>query len=385
MVMSTCTLDFYRGLIIIYPYGTFIQNKTKKIIVKSKYITSIIQQKLLLIEDKIALGLIVLDEPKEIDLNQFAKLRDLHRITEADREKWWSSYKKLYAYRIIQSKFFHKPILLNYPLGPQITVLPKNITLKKIYVGMSGYHYPSMYPSTYQSNCKMLDFYTRKLNSVEINSTFYRNPSTSLVKNLSKFNLVYIIKVNQYITHLKKLSNVRHTWNQFYASLKNIHHKIFCFLFQFSSKFIFNNKTLSKFQKLALILNGSHQYAFEFRHIYWYNNETIINLFRKNGWTLVIANVNNMKHWADDLNNGFNPVLSKYKQTSDLIYIRMHGKKDQYIGSYHKDDYDDIEDFIKSRKESFYCIFFNNTDHGKDALNNAIRLYNQFHCINVRY
>lgn len=73
-------LNYYRGLIIVDPYGTYIRNRQKNMIVKSKIIKSIIEEDLLLIENKKGLG-IRLGVPKKINLKEFSKLKKYHKIS----------------------------------------------------------------------------------------------------------------------------------------------------------------------------------------------------------------------------------------------------------------------------------------------------------------
>src|SRR6185295_20202526 len=104
----------HRGLILMEPYGSYVRNNTKTIILKTKHFKQIINVPLLLIENKMGLGVIVLDEPQLINLNKFKLMRKYHLITESDRLKWWESYEELYAYSIIKKHFFQIPILLGY-------------------------------------------------------------------------------------------------------------------------------------------------------------------------------------------------------------------------------------------------------------------------------
>jgi hypothetical protein len=92
--------NFTKGLIITYPYASYINNDQKKIIVNSKHFKTISNQKMLLIENKIGLGIIILDNPYEINLNEFKKLSKYHLITDEDREKWWKGKKILYVFII---------------------------------------------------------------------------------------------------------------------------------------------------------------------------------------------------------------------------------------------------------------------------------------------
>jgi uncharacterized protein YecE (DUF72 family) len=373
------SLNFYRGLIIVEPYGTFIRKHQKNIIVKSKVVKSIIKEDLLLIENKKGLGIIILDIPIKINLKEFAKLRKYHKISEADRLDWWPHYKYLYAYPIIETSFFDIPLLLDYPTGPQITVLPKNIFIKKIFIGMSGYYYSNMYPKKTKN---LLEYYGDHLNSVEINSTFYKFPGKSTIANLEKSNLNYSIKVNKYITHNKKLGHVKKYWSDFYYSLERIHHQILCFLFQFSSKFYFNDENLSRLYAISKYLSKSHRYAFEFRDIEWFDNPLVTELFNNNGWILVISNLVNVGNWAGNLYDGYNPLIKNYQITSDSVYFRMHGTVSKYRGSYTDSELRNIFNFISKTPIKFAFIYFNNTDSDADAFNDAIHLRSKFNPVN---
>jgi hypothetical protein len=77
-------LNIRRGLIIVKSYGTYIMKGVKKMIIKSKNIKSLPGSNLLLIENKLGLGIIKLDNPIRISLFHFKKLSDYHRIIEND-------------------------------------------------------------------------------------------------------------------------------------------------------------------------------------------------------------------------------------------------------------------------------------------------------------
>lgn len=370
---------FYRGLIIVEPYGTYIKNRTKNMIVKSRKISTIVGTDLLLIENKLGLGVIQLDGPIQISLPQFKKWYKYHQIIEEDREKWWGRYNHLYAYPIIKSRFFKQPLMLNYSTGPQITVTPNRIHLKKIWIGMAGYYYRYMYPKSVKN---ILEYYTERLNSVEINSTFYNFPPKSSINNLIKYNLVYSIKVNRHITHTNELLNVKKSWNDFYHSLELLHDQIGCFLFQFSKNFYYNSQNYQRLKALSTILNKHHRYAFEFRHKSWFNNPKINKLLKKNNWSLVIVHVTNTNNWAGDLDNGFNPPLSKYQTTSDVIYFRMHGTKGKYIGGYSNKQLEQIVEFIGQKTAKNIFIYFNNTDSDSDAFKDPQKLNKKINVLN---
>jgi hypothetical protein len=125
-------MDYYRGLIIVNPHGTYIANKSKSLIVKAKKFSSLIDKKLLLIEDKKALGYIKLSNLREINRKEFDNLRSKHLITDDERKKWWPGKKILYVYKISVIKIFKNPILVEYTNGPQVVVKPENVIIKKV-------------------------------------------------------------------------------------------------------------------------------------------------------------------------------------------------------------------------------------------------------------
>lgn len=345
------------GLIITYPYGTYIKNKKKNIIVKSKKFNTISNCKMLLIEDKVGLGIIILDDPYQINLNQFKKLYPDHLITDSDRKTWWPNYKILYVYNIINIKIFTKPILLDYKSGPQVTIYMHNIIFKNIYIGTCGF---------------IVKQQQYKLNSVEINTTFYKYPTDKLILNLSKLNLIYSIKVSQIITHFKQLLNVEKLWKSFYKLFDPIKLKIKCFLFQFNDKFLPNFNTLNKIKKFSKLLDNKHHYVFEFRNEQWFN-QTYIDYINNLG-------IKFCSLFSPHVNLHVN-LLTKYQ---NIFYLRLHGTlEEMYKGKYTNAQLSKIYDYIKYNQIHESYIYFNNTDDD-NAITNSITFYNKFNTINIK-
>lgn len=116
-----------RAIIIVEPHGTKIMNRTKKMIVKSKKFSSMIGKKLLLIENKLALGYIELDLIGQMNLREFKKMYKFHLISEEERIRWWRNKKVFYAYSVKILKKFRNPKKIEYPIGPQVFIKPENI------------------------------------------------------------------------------------------------------------------------------------------------------------------------------------------------------------------------------------------------------------------
>src|SRR3989441_7164725 len=82
---------------------------------------------------------------------------------------------------------------------------------RKAMVGVSGFSYPGWRGNFYPDNLKseeFLSYYSRRLNSVEINSSFYAPPSSSMVKSWASRtgdNFRFSFKAPRQITHILKL------------------------------------------------------------------------------------------------------------------------------------------------------------------------------------
>ncbi|MGZ3605966.1 MAG: DUF72 domain-containing protein, partial [Thermodesulfobacteriota bacterium] len=113
----------------------------------------------------------------------------------------------------------------------------------KIYVGTSGYAYKEwkgkFYPEKISPD-EMLRFYSGRLNTVEINNTFYRMPKESVVISWSKKvpeHFVFAIKAPQIITHLKRLRSVSEETGYLFRTLSVLDQKLGPVLFQFPKSF----------------------------------------------------------------------------------------------------------------------------------------------------
>lgn len=332
------------GLIIIYPYGDLIIQRKKTMIIKSRKF-NISNQNLLLIENKKILGIIKLDDFKEVNLHQIKKLYKYHLIPEADHKKWWNK-EISYAYNINYLHIFKHPILINYTNGPQVII--HNFYPKAIYIGTSGF-------------VKNPNEHINYLNSVEINHTFYKYPANNFVNKLSNYKLIYSIKVNQLITHYHKLHNIEILWKQFYNLFKPIYKQIHCFLFQFHKNFLPNLINIDRIKKLSLLLNKNHKYVMEFRNELWNDHINMIN-------NLDIIYCSNI--------NLFNVI-------NNTIYIRLNGTTELYKGNYSNELLKKIYNQIAKNQINYAYIYFNNTDENDNAWKNANTLIKKFNKINA--
>jgi len=114
------------GLVFTESFIRQMTGGAKQVLVKSRPF-KINGRDLLLVTRKSAVGIIRLSSPSKINLKQFLELESQHRITTAERKKWWPTKKSFWAYRIVSLKLFANPIDIEPIVGPHIIV--RNIKL----------------------------------------------------------------------------------------------------------------------------------------------------------------------------------------------------------------------------------------------------------------
>ena len=220
--------------------------------------------------------------------------------------------------------------------------------MTKIYVGTSGW--------SYEWNLgKSLEWYTNnsELNAIELNMSYYRFPYPNMVKSWSKkgSDLVWIIKANRLITHLKKLNKESYSiFERFKKIFLPLEESIHYYLLQFPSRFTDLNK-VEKFIDNC----GNEKLAVEFRNTSMFTNE-IIRWAKKQGVLLVSIDA---------------PKLPIKIMSNDIIYERIHGRTDWYSYNYKDEELLEIKKRIMDPKPKKIYVFFNN-DH---MLKNAMRMY----------
>jgi len=108
------------ALYLTPPHGELIWKGEKTLIVKHKKFTKYVGEPLYLISDKLAYGVIYLDEPREITKEEFDKLRDEHKITPEEYEEWdWSEPLYAYTFKFVK---FPAPKPVRIPRGVQVFV-----------------------------------------------------------------------------------------------------------------------------------------------------------------------------------------------------------------------------------------------------------------------
>src|SRR5688572_18744179 len=159
-----------------------------------------------------------------------------------------------------------------------------------IHVGTSGFSYAHWHGLFYPADLKpknQFTFYLKHFRSVEVNSTFYTIPKKQTFinwKNNTPDDFVFVLKANNYITHLKRLQDPGESVELFLANAGLLEEKLGAILFQLPPGLKYDIDLLKNFIK---ILPGSFRYVFEFRNHSWYM-DTVYKLLEKHNCSFCI-------------------------------------------------------------------------------------------------
>lgn len=235
--------------------------------------------------------------------------------------------------------------------------------MTKILIGTSGWSYAGWKGNFYQDDMQSDEFlkaYARFFKTVEINNSFYNLPSEKNVKNwreLTSKSFVFSVKASRYITHNKKLKDPRDSTDKFFQAIKPLKEKVGPVLFQLPPNWKCNAERLEEFLK---ILPKKYCYTFEFRDRSWLNDE-IYQILKKHKTALCLYD--------------YKGYRSPEILTADFVYMRLHGPKKGYQGSYDGRRLNAYASKFKEWKKDgndVFCYFDN--DQKACAPNDAQRL-----------
>ena len=221
-----------------------------------------------------------------------------------------------------------------------------------IRVGISGWRYGPWRGTFYPEDLvqkRELEYASRKVNSVEINGSFYSLQKPKDYKHWYEQtppDFVFAVKGGRYITHMRKLKDVEEPLANFLASgVLRLEEKLGPILWQFPPQFQFNEEKFARFFEMlprttkdAAKLARGHgawmkgrtwtevekdrrlRHAVEIRHES-FKDERFVRLLRKNNIAFVFADTAGRWPYMEDV-------------TSDFVYARLHGEKEIYVSGY---------------------------------------------------
>jgi uncharacterized protein YecE (DUF72 family) len=225
-----------------------------------------------------------------------------------------------------------------------------------IKVGCSGWSYSDWVGAFYPKESRpqdFLGFYSQVFDSVEIDSTFYRAPSATMVHhwyNSTPAGFVFAPKLPKRITHDQHLENVTSYMEHFVTTLGQLQEKLGPFVVQLPPSFKYP-KHQKQFTEFIANLDPEHRYGVEFRHKSWFIPEV----------QRVLESKNVCQVWSVNRYLATPPAVS-----ADFVYLRLVG--DRSISEFKKVQRDQTEvmktwskalqDVGESVRDRF--VFFNN-------------------------
>jgi uncharacterized protein YecE (DUF72 family) len=237
--------------------------------------------------------------------------------------------------------------------------------LRRVLIGTSGYVYADwrgrFYPRDLPAR-EWLRYYAGRFPTVELNSPFYRLPTTATFRAWAGAvppPFLFAVKASRFLTHIKRLRDPGPPLTLFMRRAKGLGDKRGPILFQLPARFHLSLERLDAFLR-ALAARRIRGAVLEVRHASWLIDPVFERLAR--------ANVALCFHdWREQPVTG--PV------TADFVYVRRHGTRRGYGGSYGdrmlQQDTDRIVEWRTAGKDVY--VYFNN-DGRAAAVRNALRL-----------
>ncbi|WP_309144882.1 DUF72 domain-containing protein [Bradyrhizobium sp. CCGUVB14] len=227
-----------------------------------------------------------------------------------------------------------------------------------VYVGCSGWRYWKWRDSFYAGvpQVQWFDHYLQRFNTVEINASFYAWPTVAGVqawrRQPGKKKFIYTVKVSELITHVKRFKGTKTLIRDFGMIADILGDRMGCFLFQLPPSYRY---TKTRLNDIVGQLDPVRRNVVEFRHASWWNEE-VYEAFRAAG--IIFCSCSGPR------------LPDELVQTSEELYIRLHGPKRWYRHDYSKSELAIWAARIKASGAKRAWVYFNN-DNDAHAPKNA--------------
>ena len=231
---------------------------------------------------------------------------------------------------------------------------------KRIHVGCSGWVYRhwkgDFYPADLPQK-RWFERYAEAFDTVEINASFYRLPLATTFngwREKAPPGFRYAVKVNRFITHMKKLIDCEHHMDEFIVLARKLGPTLGPLLYQLPPSLKRNEERLDRF--LAR-LPKDLEHVVEFRSRDWYE-EGVLAVLDGRGVGFVAHDLVGLEspRWA----------------SGRTAYVRFHGTAGKYRGRYSDAQMRDWAQWLHQQTmlgRSAWAFF--NNDIGGDAIEDA--------------
>lgn len=188
----------------------------------------------------------------------------------------------------------------------------------RLFVGTSGFAYKEWIGPFYPPGTKgagMLEYYAGQFNSVEVNYTFRRSPTASMMEGWSKAtgdDFVFALKANQGITHYARLKATGERLGNFLTAVAPLGSRLGPILFQCPPNLKYDADVLDGFLADLAAVAGSagRRFAMEFRHSSFDTDEVRAKLGAA-GVALCVADTEEQP--------------ARFTHTGGFAYVRLRG------------------------------------------------------------
>ncbi len=216
------------------------------------------------------------------------------------------------------------------------------------YLGTSGWYYAHWAGRFYPSGLprqEWLSFYCTRFNTVEVNASFYRLPSESMVtgwREKTPEGFVFAFKGSRVVTHLKKLKGTAEYLSRFYARVGLVGEKLGIVLWQLPPSLSLDLPLLESF---LADLDPEIPQVVEFRHPSWFTQEVYALLERYHIGLCIVSS----------------PALPVVvKATASFAYVRWHGDALLYATRYSRRQIEQWADLLSRLPVKDVYGYFNN-------------------------
>jgi uncharacterized protein YecE (DUF72 family) len=221
-------------------------------------------------------------------------------------------------------------------------VLRDNAQMARIWFGTSGFSYKEWKPIFYPPEVpdkQFLRYYSSRLNSVEIDYTFYRMPNAKTIeawKSATPENFKFTLKASQQITHRERLKIPSDALDYFLSVVPGLEGRLGMVLYQLPPFF---KCDIQKLETFLSVLPRGISAAFEFRHDSWFTAE-VYGLLRKHAVALCI-------HDADD-------HTTPLELTAPFTYVRL--RRSEYSDQLRQEWQNRINSWAQAGTEVFAYV-----------------------------
>ncbi|HZD93271.1 MAG TPA: DUF72 domain-containing protein [Candidatus Sulfotelmatobacter sp.] len=223
-----------------------------------------------------------------------------------------------------------------------------------IHIGTSGWSYASWKPAFFPEKLpskRFLEFYSTRLNAVELNATFRRMPTASAIAgwvNATPPDFRFAGKVHQSITHFKRLKDADESMRFFLQSMEPMRQsgKLGPILVQTPPNLKMDLDLLRTF---AQCLPQAYRFVFEFRHESWFCD----------GVYEILKSKNAALCWAES-----EKIMAPKVATADFVYYRF--REPEYSTP---DLQQSAEELKAQRQQHEVYAFFKHEEKPESALN----------------